>query len=1463
MIAFVALLALALRTLALAGDFARHGGERPDSRDDRYPHAPTHLEASAVSASQIRLSWSDKSRNETGFTIERAPNRRGHPERWSQIASVSPNVTTYLDARVSANRSYWYRVRVRLHGHHPDERDYSNLASAKTLPLPPSNLSATAVSTNQIDLAWRPDPGGQDGFKIERAPDNEGNPGAWTQVATARAHATTFRDGKLEPGTTYWYRVRAYNCSGNSEFSNAAAATTLQPPCPSTIVQWGESLTNLPSGMDGVVAVAAGIFHNLALKNDGTVMGWGNDSSGASAPPTNLAGVVVIAAGGYHSLALKNDGTVIGWGDDDYHQATPPVGLSNVVAIATGLYHSLALRTDGTVVGWGYDDYGQATPPAGLSNVVAVAAGGYHSLVLNRDGTVFGWGDDADGQATAPAGLSNVVAVAAGYSYSLALINDGTVAGWGSNSVAQVMPPTNLTGVAAIAAGGLHGLALKNDGTLVGWGWDNYGQATPPLGLTHVTAIAAGYYHSLALTLSPAPPTAVTATITAPSEVGLSWSNNSSGRARVRIERAPDTNGIAGTWEQIGVARAGATNYSDATVTTGATYWYRVYSSNYCGESIYTDPVSIRLVPPAAPSGLAATVVGMNQVLLSWADNSSNESGFTIERAEDSGGSPGTWSLIATVGPDATSYTDSAATTCTSYWYRVTAFNPIGEASNGDPASATIGPPNAPSNLTATVTDVDRVDLSWVDISLNEAGFTIQRADDAGGLPGTWVQIATVGGGVTAWSDAAVTLNNTYWYRVRASNPCGDSSDAAETSALVAPPPVASNLTATAVAPNQIKLSWTDNSTDETGFKVERSLDGSNFTQIAQLSANTTSYLNTGLFPDTSYYYRVRAYKIPGGSAPSNVAGATTPAPPCPMAVAGWGMDTYGQVTPPQGLTGVVAVSAGYLQSLALKNDGTVVGWGYDYYATPPKGLTGILAVSAGLFHSLALKGDGTVVGWGDDSDGQATSPVGLTNVVAISAGYFHSLALQSDGTVVGWGDDSDGQATPPVGLTNVVAISAGYFHSLALQSDGTVVGWGDNGFSQARPPVGLTGVVAIAAGGYHSLALKSDGTVVGWGANWYGQTTPPTGLTGVTAVTAGLLHSLALKSDGTVAGWGYNDDGEATTPPGLGNTVAIASGGYHNLAVTFTPLAPTALSATPVAGNQIDLSWSENFSGVEGFEIERAPDVAGNPGTWVPVVTVGAGVTTYRDQGAGGVTTDWYRVRAFCSCGKSFYSGARAPVILLDDTWSTGTRTNQDLPTSSAWWASCSTCITSTVSGMTLAIGGSSVMAMTYFTPDSNSPPVQLNVGDTLTATFEFVFDGIPAAGSSSQGFRIGLFDFADGSNVPKRVSSDGFSGGAQGLYVSGYALFGKMYGTFKDETPIDIRKRTTLQDVSLLGTSGDYTSLAKDSLDTSAFAGFTNLTPYSLQFILHRTGLNSMAITVTWSNMVTGATAFRLGDR
>ncbi|WP_051398114.1 fibronectin type III domain-containing protein [Runella limosa] len=377
----------------------------------------------------------------------------------------------------------------------------------------------------------------------------------------------------------------------------------------------------------------------------------------------------------------------------------------------------------------------------------------------------------------------------------------------------------------------------------------------------------------------PNAPARLTANATSSSQINLSWADLSDNETGFEIERSTDSR----NYSKIADVGAGTTTYSNTGLISNTQYCYRVRAKNGAGNSGYTDPAcATTQAPPVTiprpPSSLTVTATSSSQINLAWTDNASDETGFEIERSTD-----GTnFAKIADVGANTTTYSNTGLNASTRYWYRVRAKNSAGVSSYTNVADATtqappVTIPRPASSLTATAMSSSQINLAWTDNASDETGFEIERSTD-----GTnFAKIADVGANTATYSNTGLNASTRYWYRVRAKNSAGASSYTNVADATTQAPPVTiprppSSLTATATSSSQINLAWTDNASDETGFEIERSTDGTNFAKIVDVGANTTSYSNTGLSASTRYWYRVRAKNSAGASSYTNVSDATT-----------------------------------------------------------------------------------------------------------------------------------------------------------------------------------------------------------------------------------------------------------------------------------------------------------------------------------------------------------------------------------------------------------------------------------------------------------------------------------------------------------------------------------------------------------------------------------------------------------
>jgi FtsP/CotA-like multicopper oxidase with cupredoxin domain len=297
-------------------------------------------------------------------------------------------------------------------------------------------------------------------------------------------------------------------------------------------------------------------------------------------------------------------------------------------------------------------------------------------------------------------------------------------------------------------------------------------------------------------------------------------------------------------------------------------------------------PISVA-VPPKAPTNLSGTVTGNGnnrRVILTWIDNSANETSFIIRRASTS---TGPWTVLANMPANVVTYTDPIGNTNQAYFYQVIAANSVGYA--GVPGYSTLTvteasniaqvgqvqaqPPAAPTNLTAVVQAGPQVLLTWTDNANNETSFVIERAIGAGAFSTLITVGPRTGTGSVSYTDTTVLAGNTYAYRVAAVNSAGLSAYSNTASVSLAFPPAApSPVTATAALQGQknarVTLAWT-NVANETGYTIQYATDAAFTANLVTTSvgADVTTFTSGNLSRNTPYYFRVLAFNGAGVSA--------------------------------------------------------------------------------------------------------------------------------------------------------------------------------------------------------------------------------------------------------------------------------------------------------------------------------------------------------------------------------------------------------------------------------------------------------------------------------------------------------------------------------------------------------------------------------------------------------------------
>ncbi len=414
---------------------------------------------------------------------------------------------------------------------------------------------AAIPGDNWVSLSWVNPVSNFSGVMVRRGATCPATPSSGSLVSDTTA--ATALDYSVINGTSYCYTAFVYNSSG----SYSSGATAYATPKAS------------------YVAVSAGGIHTLAIKSDGTLWAWGFNDQGELGDGCVFAqtcnnryspGQVgsehtwwAVSGGTAHSVALKQDGTLWSWGDNSsgqigtgcsgspcFYYSTPTQITPDTdwVSISAGGFFTAAIKTDGTLWAWGNNYAGQlgdgcvkgsscvskATPTTVNSDTdwAAVAAGANHVLALKTNGTLWAWGINDYGE------LGN--AAQSPTAYSSVPVQIGTDMDWKT-----------------IAVGDMHSLAIKTNGTLWSWGDNSYGQ----LGVTCLASCL---------------------TVSAPIQVGTDadWKDVDGGNS---LTLALKTNGSVWAWGNISLS-TGASSSVPHQVGTG-TSWSKISAGGGGGTS--------------------------------------------------------------------------------------------------------------------------------------------------------------------------------------------------------------------------------------------------------------------------------------------------------------------------------------------------------------------------------------------------------------------------------------------------------------------------------------------------------------------------------------------------------------------------------------------------------------------------------------------------------------------------------------------------------------------------------------------------------------------------------------------------------------------------------------------------------------------------------------------------------------
>jgi phosphodiesterase/alkaline phosphatase D-like protein len=879
------------------------------------PPAPSWLDATAISTSQITVTWENVS-NETGYKIYRSQTPSG---TYNQIGTTPANTCTYTDQGLSSGTQYCYKVKAYNASGDSGFSPYDCATPPYSGTLsPPSWVNANPTSNTTMDITWE-NVSNETGYKVFRSPTSNGT---YSQIGTTSANVCSYPDQGLSQNTQYCYKIKAYNGNGDSDFSPSDCATTQggggsgpdlivenQNVYPTTVNSGGEVTGEAyVTNIGDEIAEASNLGYYLSNDCDYSVDDYyfGLDNVGSLDPgetgnleykdltiPDNTTSgtwYIVFFADKSHQVEESNENnndecfpiTVIG-----PEPPPPPVALeatnvtqtsfkANWEASTGATKYYLDVATDNSftnfVSGYNNKDVGNVLN----YNVTGLTAGTSYWYRIRAYKTPGGQSansnvinvitvppnpvaiDETNVQATSFQANWNASTGSTGYELDVATNSTFTnfVSGYEDLNVGYVLNKS-VTGLTPGTDYWYRIRAFNGSGTSSN---SNAIQVT-----TSVIPI-------------PPPPVAISATIITQTSFKANW-ETSNGATGYKLDVATDnsfTNFVSG-YDNKDVGNV--ITYNVTGLSSGTNYYYRLRAYNdggTSGNSNVINPITV----PTNPVATDASNITQTSFQANW-NSVTGASGYKLDVAYNN-----IFTNFVTgynnkdVGNE-TYYLVTGLTAGTTYYYRVRAYNEGGISGNSNVTIVILIPPNpiltSPSIITTTSFHVN-----W-NSSLGAAGYNLDIAlnysftDFVPGYNNKDV------GNVLNYNVTGLSSGTVYWIRLRAYNASGTSGNSDPISVITLPsPPVATD--ATNIAQTSFMANW-NASTGSTGYKLDVATNIS-FTNFVpgfnnKDVGNVLNYDVTSLTLG-SYWYRLRAYNESGTSGNSNVINTIMLTPPLP-----------------------------------------------------------------------------------------------------------------------------------------------------------------------------------------------------------------------------------------------------------------------------------------------------------------------------------------------------------------------------------------------------------------------------------------------------------------------------------------------------------------------------------------------------------------------------------------------------